>query len=140
MTQELTTQRPARSGRALAWLGLGIALLGVILYVIQLALKVLVPPWYAPVLAGLGVILLFVSLRRARTVWRMVGLGFVVVLVACELIILFYRSRLPAYSGPVDAGKPFPAFTTTRADGSPFTRDNLIGKEDTVMVFFRGRW
>jgi peroxiredoxin len=40
----------------------------------------------------------------------------------------------------VAAGKPFPVFTTTKADGSPFTQRDLEGDRITVMVFFRGRW
>ena len=48
--------------------------------------------------------------------------------------------RLPAYTGPVAAGRPFPAFATIRADGTPFTQSDLEGDQDTVMVFFRGRW
>jgi hypothetical protein len=141
MNQEVEIARPARSGRGLAWLGLGLALLGVLLYVIQLSLKILVPPWYLPVLTGLGVIALLGSVWRARTVWRLIGLVLVAVLASLELIFLFApRARVPPYSGPVAVGKPFPAFSTTLADGSSFTRDNLIGKENTVMVFFRGRW
>ena len=48
--------------------------------------------------------------------------------------------RLPAYTGPVAAGQPFPEFTTQRADGTPFTQHDLEGDQKNVMVFFRGRW
>ena len=48
--------------------------------------------------------------------------------------------RLPAYTGPVAAGQPFPEFATQRADGSPFTQRDLEGDQNNVMVFFRGRW
>jgi hypothetical protein len=49
-------------------------------------------------------------------------------------------SRLPAYTGPVQEGKPFPAFATTWADGRPFTDADLRQSQPTVLVFFRGRW
>jgi peroxiredoxin len=51
-----------------------------------------------------------------------------------------FSGQLPEYSGPVAAGQPFPAFTTRQADGAMFTRDDLKGNRDNVLVFFRGRW
>jgi peroxiredoxin len=50
------------------------------------------------------------------------------------------ETRLPLYKGPVAMGRPFPAFATVRADGSPFTQRDLQGDKNSVLVFFRGRW
>jgi cytochrome oxidase Cu insertion factor (SCO1/SenC/PrrC family) len=47
-------------------------------------------------------------------------------------------SKLPAYEGPARAGDKLPAFTTTRADGSPFTEKNLQSGQPSALVFFRG--
>jgi hypothetical protein len=48
--------------------------------------------------------------------------------------------RLPEYTGPIVVGKPLPEFTTSRADGSPFTSRDLGGDTNDVLVFFRGHW
>ena len=48
-------------------------------------------------------------------------------------------TRLPEYEGPL-VGQPFPAFATVLADGTSFTKQQLPGDKDTVLVFFRGRW
>jgi hypothetical protein len=131
---------PDRSrGRLLALSGLGLALLGVVAYVVQILLQRLVVPWYMPALALLGVALVLTSLAKRRTVWRMLALVAVVLLAGLELAFL-YMVRLPAYTGPIAVGRPFPAFAANRADGTPFTQDNLAGDAHHVLVFFRGRW
>jgi len=35
--------------------------------------------------------------------------------------------RLPPYAGPVEVGRPFPAFEARRADGKPFSQDDWQG-------------
>jgi peroxiredoxin len=55
-------------------------------------------------------------------------------------VFLLVLMSTPAYTGPAQAGQPFPQFTATRADGEPFTEDHLSGRKNTVLVFFRGRW
>jgi hypothetical protein len=132
------TPRPS-SGRLLLFLGLGLAVLGVAAFAVQIWAQRLIPPWYVPISATLGAVLLVVSLWRRRTVWRVLALVLVTLLAAGEWVMLM-GMRLPAYTGPVAEGKPFPAFKTARADGSPFTQDDLAGDKKTVLVFFRGRW
>jgi hypothetical protein len=133
---------PRRSaGRWLAVLGLVTALLGVLGYVLQISvLKLLTVPWYMPIFGMAGAGLLIWSLFYSRSVWRIVGVILFSLLAAGEWYVLLAFSRLPAYTGPVAVGKPFPAFKTVRADGTPFTQKRLQGDKDTVMVFFRGRW
>jgi hypothetical protein len=131
---------PDRSrGRLLLLSGLGLALLGVVAYVVQISLERLVVPWYMPALALLGVALVLTSLAKRRTVWRMLALVAVVLLAGLELAFL-YTVRLPAYTGPIAVGRPFPAFEAKRADSTPFTQDDLAGEARHVLVFFRGRW
>jgi hypothetical protein len=126
-------------GRLFLLLGLGLAALGVVACVVQIALGRLMVPWYMPALASLGVGLVIVSLAERRTIWRVLALTLVVLLAGAEWAIL-YAMRLPPYTGPIAVGRPFPAFETTRADGTPFAQTNLAGDQKTVLIFFRGRW
>jgi cytochrome oxidase Cu insertion factor (SCO1/SenC/PrrC family) len=120
-------------------LGPALAVLGIVGFVVQMSQQRLWAPWYMPALATLGVVLVAVSLWQRRTVWRILALVVVVLLAGAEWAML-YAMRLPPYTGPVAVGRPFPAFATTRADGTPFTQHDLEGDQSTVLVFFRGRW
>jgi hypothetical protein len=128
---------PKSSGRATLWVGVSTCLLGLIAYMAQLEAGKLSVPWYAPALGVLGTALVVRSLRHRRSAWRVAALLLLVALTAGELWFLLSYCRLPPYTGPVTAGEPFPAFTAARADGTPFTREDLKG---TVLVFFRGWW
>jgi hypothetical protein len=119
--------------------GLGLPVLGVAAYAIQLSLRSLVMPGYMPVAALLGVALVIASLWKRRTIWRMLALVVVVLLAGFELMAL-YAMRLPPYAGPIAVGRSFPAFEARRADGTPFTHNDLIGDQHHALVFFRGRW
>jgi hypothetical protein len=131
---------PHRSrGQFLSLLGVGLAVLGVVVYVAQVSLQRLSLPWYMPTLAIVGAVLVAISLRERRTVWRGLSLLALVLLSGAELALL-QAMRLPAYSGPVVVGYPFPAFEARRPDGTPFTHHDLAGDRDNVLVFFRGRW
>jgi hypothetical protein len=96
-------------------------------------------PWYMPIAATLSVFLIVVALWQARSVWRILALLLVVLLAGAEWAFML-GTRLPAYTGPVATGQPFPEFTTMRADGAPFMQRDLEGDQNNVMVFFRGRW
>jgi hypothetical protein len=126
-------------GRLALGAGLALAVLGVVAYVVQVRANLLFAPWYMPVLAVIGVALVVLSLRRARSVWRFLALLFVTLLLGAEGVFLF-GLNLPRYGGPVAVGRPFPVFSTTRADGTAFTERDLQGDKTSVLVFFRGRW
>jgi hypothetical protein len=127
-------------GRHYAWLGVAAVVLGPVLYSIQMTARILtVVPWYAPILATVGLGLSIFALGQARSAWRFIGLGFCFLLAAFQWFIVL-PSKLPEYSGPATVGKPLPEFSATRADGTPFESDDLAGEQNTVMVFFRGRW
>ena len=119
--------------------GLAVSVLGIAAYVIQLSLERLKLPWYMPAAALLGVALMIASLWKRRTLWRVLALVVVVLLAGFELMVL-NEMRLPPYVGPIAEGHPFPAFEARRADGTPFTRNDLIGDRHQALVFFRGRW
>jgi hypothetical protein len=131
---------PKRIGHwLLAPLGFGLAVAGVVAYVVRFSFQRLEAPWYMPALALLGVLLVSVSLIEKRTIWR--GLALVALLLLAGLEIAFLNAmRLPAYAGPVAAGRPFPAFEAKRADGSLLTQGDLLGEQGNLLVFFRGRW
>jgi hypothetical protein len=137
-TSSISAPRQFR-GRLFLLLGLGLAVLGVVAYVAQIALERLIVPWYMPVLASLGVVLVIISLVERRTIWRILALMLVVLLAGAEWAMI-YALRLPSYTGPIAVGRPFPAFETTRADGTAFAQSNLAGDQNNVLVFFRGRW
>ena len=132
-----TTRHP---GRPLLFLGLFLAIAGpVVTILLTFAAKILITPWYAPVLGTLGLALIVLALKRSRSIWRWTAVVIFTLLVAFQWWVLF-AMRTPAYTGPVKDGQPFPAFATTLADGSAFTQDDLKGDQNTVMVFFRGHW
>lgn len=113
-------------------------MLAPLLFFVQLQVGLMVTPWYVPAFGTLGALLAVWAFARGR------GMGALAVAVLLTAFAGFQwfvvlSSRLPAYAGPVEVGKPFPAFQTTRADGSPFTDADLRGQA-TALVFYRGRW
>lgn len=126
-------------GRLFLLLGVGLALLGVAAYIVQISLQRLMTPWYMPMMASLGVLLVILSLFERRTIWRLLALSAVTLLAGAEWAFL-YATRLPPYTGPIVVGRPFPSFETMRADGTPFTQRDLAGDQNNLLVFFRGRW
>jgi hypothetical protein len=139
----MTTSSVAKAvrvpGRLFLALGLLVPALGVVGFIVQMSMQRLVAPWYMPAAATLGVVLVAVSLWQGRSVWRVLALVLVVLLAGAEWAMMA-AMRTPAYTGPVAAGQTFPKFTTLRTDGTPFTRHDLEGGPDNVLVFFRGRW
>jgi hypothetical protein len=127
-------------GRSLLLLGVFLAVAGpVLMILLMFAAKILITPWYAPLLGTLGVALIVLALTRSRSIWRWTAVVIFTLLVAFQWWALF-TMRTPAYTGPVKDGRPFPAFATTLADGSAFTQTDLQGDQNTVLVFFRGHW
>ena len=127
-------------GRSLLLLGMFLAVAGyVLMMLLMFAAKILITPWYAPLLGTLGVALIILAVMRSRSIWRWTALLILTLFVAFQWYALF-AMRTPAYTGPVKVGQPFPAFATKLADGSAFTQADLQGDQNTVMVFFRGHW
>jgi hypothetical protein len=127
-------------GRSLLLLGMFLAVAGyVLMMLLMFAAKILITPWYAPLLGSLGVALIILAVMRSRSIWRWTALLIFTLFVAFQWYALF-AMRTPAYTGPVKVGQPFPAFATTLADGATFTQADLQGDQNTVMVFFRGHW
>ena len=138
ISSDRTGPRSAR-GRVLLLAGAGLPILGIIAYAGQISLGRLTVPWYMPVLASLGVVLVVTSLWKRPTLWRVLALIAVALVAAGEWGLLF-AFRLPRYTGPIVADAAFPGFETSRADGTRFSRSDLVGSRNNVLVFFRGRW
>jgi hypothetical protein len=133
-----TTSR--HPGRSLLLLGVLVAVAGpVLMFSLMFAAKILITPWYAPLLGTLGVALIILALMRSRSIWRWTAVVIFTLLAGFQWYALL-GMRTPAYTGPVKDGQPFPAFATTLANGSAFTQADLQGDQNTVMVFFRGHW
>src|SRR5204863_2065915 len=116
-------------GRPLLLLGVFVALVGpVLMILLMFAAKILVTPWYAPLLGTLGVALIVLSLLRSRSIWRWTAVVIFTFLAVFQWSVLL-AMRTPPYSGPVIDGKPFPAFATTLADSSAFTQADLQGDQ-----------
>ena len=133
-----TTSR--HPGRSLLLLGALVAVAGPVLgIVLMFVAKILITPWYMPLLGTLGVALIVLALMRSRSIWRWTALVIFTLFVGFQWWALL-AMRTPAYTGPVKEGQSFPAFATTLADGSAFTQADLQGDQNSVMVFFRGHW
>src|SRR5262245_17879652 len=103
-------------GRSLLLLGVFLALAGpVLMMLLTFAAKILVTPWYAPLLGTLGVALIILALVRSRSIWRWTAAVIFTLFVVFQWYTLL-AMRLPAYTGPVKDGEPFPAFATSLAD------------------------
>jgi hypothetical protein len=127
-------------GRKYLWAGIAVSLLGLVAVFAQFGLKIMGVPWYSPALATLGALLLLVAVVRRRTIPRMIALVLIAALAGFEWFVLGSLMKLPAYEGPAQAGKQFPVFHATYADGQTFTDADLRDGSRRVMVFFRGRW
>ena len=128
---------PKTGGRLILWIGILAPFIGFGLYLLQVtAAKQLWMPWYAPILATLGTLLILLSLGRRFGIGRLIALLLVGAIAAGQWWFILVYARLPHETGMVVKDQPFPAFTATRAsDGSDFTQDSLKGKQNTVLVF-----
>src|SRR5262245_18128115 len=120
--------------------GIALFLIGPAMYVVQFQLKSLFAPWYAPILATLGAALMVASAWRRGGIARSIGAAFFVIVCGLEWFMLGVGTLTPLYTGPAEIGRKIPVFTTTLADGTPFTEKDLERGNPTVLLFFRGRW
>jgi len=133
-----TVPRPRH--RPLFLSGILLFVLGPAIYFVQFRLKHFETPWYVPLLAAAGVVLMSVSTWRRRGVVRIILLVLFTILCGLEWYMLLIGTRSPVYTGPAQPGRKVPEFTAIFADGKPFTEKDLERGTSTVLVFFRGRW
>jgi hypothetical protein len=139
MSKPVDEPKKDATGIWLTAAGLLVAAAGLPVYVAQVSMQRLMMPWYVPAFGLAGIAIIGAAFRKRRTVLRGLALAFAAALTFLEVGFL-YHTRLPAYAGPVEVGRPFPTFEAKRADGSPFTQADLAAGRDHVLVFFRGRW
>jgi hypothetical protein len=139
ITSPPATEVRRASGRLFLGLGILLVLLGPIVFVIEVQAKHLSNPWYAPILATVGIALVVLAVWRRPNVWRITALLLFGLLTAGQWFTVLV-SKLPAYAGPVAVGTAMPTFNSTLADGSRFDQDSLRGEQNTVLLFFRGKW
>jgi hypothetical protein len=143
-TEPVPSTRPKvkpRVDRFLLWTGMALAIFGALAYMVLLGkAELLHIPWYAPVFASVGAVLVFLSILQKRTLWRLLGLLLVVGLAGLEWWFLLSYTKLPQYQGPLAAGRAFPAFEAKTAAGQPFTQQQFISDQPTLLIFFRGHW
>jgi hypothetical protein len=136
-----TATRPASTRRLpLFLIGILLFLLGPAIYVIRFSSQIMETPWYAPILATVGVLFLIASVAQRPGVARMIGLVLLVAVCALEWFMVLVAFKAPPYTGPGVPGQMVPAFATTRADGTEFSNRDLAKGMSTVLLFFRGRW
>lgn len=127
-------------GRLIFWAGIGACLLGLVLAVVQFGLKIVFVPWYSPILATVGAVLLLLSIASRRSVARVVALLLVTAFAGLQWYFLVSMMKLPEYKGPAQPGKRLPSFQAMFANGRSFTEADLADGSRRVMTFFRGRW
>jgi len=143
-----------RRGNGLAWLGLGLGLLGVVTYFAWITvrfaprLQVLrdtALPSLALVGVGLGcsVIAIRRALRRAPARGRPLlapVLGALNLGVALLFLLMLFRfSALPVPANAPQVGQMAPDFSLVADDGTPLHLSALRGK-NVLLVFYRGHW
>jgi hypothetical protein len=135
---------PAVSSRSHHWklfvAGIALFVVGPVWFVVQYRLKNLGSVLYVPVLSSAGMLLLILSVRRRRSVARMVFLVLFAIVCGIEWFAFTVATRSPAYTGPAQPGRKVPQFAARLADGTPFKSSDLETGTSTVMVFYRGRW
>jgi hypothetical protein len=120
-------------------LGLFLGVGSLVVYIIQFSQQVLIVPWYLPVFETTGCVMVAWAIIQHRTWPRVLGLVFMFLLTLGGWAFIGY-AKLPEYTGPVRTETGFPSFATLTGQGKPFTQANLVGPQNTVLVFFRGRW
>jgi hypothetical protein len=141
MSAEAVHTNAKRSSRLLLWLGGLITILGPVLYAAQvIQARRLMTPWYLPASATIGLALVAWSIIKFRTITRFVVVAAIGLFALLEWYFIAAESQLPEYAGTVAGGRPIPHFTTKRADGSVFGERDLVGSQNSAIVFFRGRW
>ncbi len=134
-----TASAPARRW-PLFLVGILLFFLGPVIYAVQVQAKQLETPWYALVLATIGVLLMTASVWQRGGVLRTAGLVLFVLVCGLEWYMVLVTAKTPLYTGPAQPGHKIPAFATALSDGRPFTNDDLESGIPTVLLFFRGRW
>ena len=120
--------------------GILLFLIGPPVYFVEFRLRHLGVPWYVPLLASAGVVLMAASIWRRRGIIRTLVLALFTIACGLEWFLLAVGTKSPPYNGPAQPGRAVPEFAAKLADGTPFTEQDLQQGRSAVLLFFRGRW
>src|SRR5438045_8653334 len=95
----------ASPGRGLVLLGIAVSVLALVAYMVQVWLASFFTPWYWPIAATVGVLLILAGTWQAWSVWRIVGLMFFGLLAAGAGLYITKVSGSPPYAGPLAGGQ-----------------------------------
>ena len=114
--------------------------LGPTINVAMILMGRLTTPWYVPILATLGVVLMVLSVVQRGGVLRSVGMLVFALLCGLEWYFIASVIKTPEYVGPAQPGQKVPAFAAAYADGKMFSSKDLEDGSRTVLLFYRGHW
>jgi hypothetical protein len=129
-----------KNGRLFLGMGILSAALGPVIYAVQFHNHNLGSPWYVPALATLGVVLIALAAGQSRSVWHHIAAGLATLFATFVWLMYWVVLAAPSYSGSVEIGRAFPNFETKLAGGRGFSQMDLQSEQDTILLFFRGRW
>jgi hypothetical protein len=139
-TESIPIPKPS-TGRGLFWLGLFLGICPLIMNGVQMGVlnKLNLKPWYLPIMVTLGAAVMALAIAKKRTIPRIIGFCFLVLLAAFSWAMLTVLSKLPDYKGP-NTSEKFPAFVASLTNGEPITDKEFVQGQPTALVFFRGHW
>lgn len=148
---------PQRRPNQALWYGLLITVLAILsnfLYFIRVPQAIL--PWINLALPAIGLVLLFIGVKRAFTQKQIYGgriWGSIVTLLAVGIFGLsvfgFIHSRdMPASAGAPKVGQKAPDFTLADTHGQPVSLSQLFtsapgnaaSPKAVLLIFYRGYW
>src|SRR5215471_13962586 len=95
-------------GRPWLLLGVFLAVAGpALMMLLTFAAKILITPWYAPILGTLGLALIILAIARSRSIWRWAAVVIFTLFVGFQWWAVL-AMQTPAYTGSLKDGEPFP--------------------------------
>lgn len=120
-------------------IGFSLPFLGMALYTLQfMVFKSLSLPYYLPVLALVGMVLMVRESRKSKSITRYVAMGLGFVLTLASLFFVFGMNQ-SEYKGPAKVGAAVPSFSVFDAQGVKIDSAAIAG-DKSIVVFFRGRF
>ena len=122
-------------------IGLLLIVAGPIINAIQMfQLHQFVTPWYMPIMATVGVLMMAASIWRRGGILRILGTMFFLLVAGLEWLFLTVLTLTPAYEGPAQVNTSLPSFTAKLANDETFSSSDLSSGKSTILLFFRGHW
>ena len=146
-----------RRNNSALWLGLMITLLGVLsnfLYFLKMPQALI--PWINLIVPAIGLIFLFIGLRRAfgqsqiyrGKIWGSIVATLSVVLFALSIWGFFHSRDVPGASAAPQVGQRIPDFTLPDSKGQLVSLSQLLSSsagyshppKALLLIFYRGHW